>query len=48
VLAEQRVRLGATLAPGRGLRVQAEFRDADPAGSVLEARADRFDLLDGT
>jgi hypothetical protein len=48
VLAEKRVRLGATLAPSRGLRVQAEFPDVDPAGSVLEARADRFDLLDGT
>jgi hypothetical protein len=48
VLAEKRVRLGATLAPGRGLRVQAEFPDVDPAASVLEARADRYDLLDGT
>jgi hypothetical protein len=48
VVAEKRVRLDGSLAPGRGLRVQADFREVDPAGSVLEARADRFDLLDGT
>jgi hypothetical protein len=48
VLAEKRVRLGTTLAPNRGVRVRAEFPDVDPAASVLEARADRFDLLDGT